>query len=159
MVLVWHHDEEGAIGLVVNRLLEPTLPEVLALDDELDLSAYRDVRVAWGGPVETSTATVITRGQVSEEEGWPLPEHGLGITRSQEALTQLLQRGEQVLLVLGYAGWGPGQLDSELERGGWLFTDVSADLVFDAPAEARYDLALASLGLTASTVLMQPIDA
>lgn len=158
VVLLWHHDEEGAIGVVVNRPLEHKLPDVLAqADDDLDLSAYQENLVGWGGPVETGSGTVVTRGIVNDDEGWEIMK-GLGVTRSQDALMRLLRAGDEVLLCLGYAGWGPGQLDREIEQGGWLWTDPSPDLVFGMPADKRYERALATLGLTPGMIWMTPIE-
>ena len=86
-----------------------------------------------------------------------LPD-GIGVTRSQDALLRLLEQREPVILCLGYAGWGPGQLDKEIELGGWLWTDCDADIVFGAPPEERYDRALATLGLHASSLWVPPIS-
>jgi putative transcriptional regulator len=157
VVLLWHHDEDGAIGVVINRPTGHNLPDVLAIADELDLADYGDSEVGWGGPVETGSGTVVTRGAITDDEGWTIAS-GLAVTRSQEALIRLLGQHQDVLLCLGYAGWGPGQLDREIEAGGWLFTDPLAEVVFDLPLDARYERALASLGLTPTTVWMKPID-
>lgn len=157
VVLVWHHDEDGAIGVVVNRELSQRLPDVLSHDGEIDLSAYADVPVAWGGPVEPTSGTVVTQRPVSDDEGWNV-EGGLSISRSMDTLLSLLRAQERLLLCLGYAGWGPGQLDEEIQKGSWLWTDCDARLVFESPSDERYDLALRSLGLTRTTVWMTPID-
>ena len=157
VVLVWRHDEDGAIGVVVNRPIDHRLVDVVEVSDGTDLSSYADTVVAWGGPVEAASGTVVTPGQVDDSEGWTLPE-GLSVTRSQEALVRLIEAQERVLLCLGYAGWGPGQLEHEIEQGGWLFTDLDPKLLFQTPAEERYAAALASLGLTEHTVWMQPIS-
>lgn len=156
VVLVWHHDEDGAIGVVVNRPLEHTLPNVLELPGDIDLSTYRSTHVAWGGPVETGSGTVVTPRMVPGDEGWNV--QGIGISRSMDVLLSLLTHQHPVLLCLGYAGWGPGQLDEEIRAGGWLWTDPDPRLVFDTPHEDRYERALATLGLTAQTVWMQPVD-
>lgn len=157
VVLVWHHDPDGAIGVVVNRHLKHKLDDVLDVDSSAHLERHQDVPVAWGGPVESASGTVVTKGPITDEEGWVLP-NGLGITRSQEALLRLLEAGEPMMLCLGYAGWGPGQLDREIELGGWLWTDCDASIVFETPPDERYDKALASLGLTARMVWMSPIN-
>jgi putative transcriptional regulator len=86
-----------------------------------------------------------------------LPE-GIGVTRSQDALIRLIQEDAPIVLCLGYAGWSAGQLDREIEEGGWLAIEAEAQLVFDAAPEEIYDLALSRLGLTAATVWMQPIS-
>lgn len=157
VVLVWHYDEDGAIGVVVNRTLKHLLPDVLDIEGDIDLSPYAQVPVAWGGPVESGSGTVVTNGRITSDEGWVLP-NGLGVTRSQDALVRLLSHQAPLMLCLGYAGWGPGQLDREIELGGWLWTDCDADIVFGVDAVERYDKALATLGLTASTVWMPPIS-
>ena len=157
VVLVWHYDEDGALGVVVNRTLKHTLAEVLEVDDSIDLSPYETLPVAWGGPVESGSGTVITRGTIHDDEGWMLPD-GIGVTRSQDALIRLIQGNEKLLLCLGCAGWGAGQLDREIEMGGWLWTDCDANIVFDVPPEERYDVALATLGLNRNAVWMPPIN-
>lgn len=157
VVLVWHHDEDGAIGVVINRPLPHQLEDVLLPLEEVDVSAHHDHRVTWGGPVETTSGTILTRGEVDDDEGWMLPE-GIGVTRSQDALIRLIQEDAPIVLCLGYAGWSAGQLDREIEEGGWLAIEAEAQLVFDAAPEEIYDLALSRLGLTAATVWMQPIS-
>lgn len=156
IVLVWHHDEDGAVGVVLNRILEHKLSEVLDLPD-VDLDGYEDAQVGWGGPVEGGTGTVVSTAAVDDEEGWTLPG-GLGVTRSQDALVRLARARAPMILCLGYAGWGPGQLDQEIASGGWLWTDCDAALIFGVPEAERYDRALAALGLTRNTVWMPPID-
>jgi len=160
VVLLWHHDAEGAIGVVVNRLIEHGILDIIdveSADEVLDLSKYEQSRVGWGGPVESDSGTVVTRGDILEEEGWIL-DGDIKVTRSQDALLRLIKEGAEIHLVLGYAGWGPGQLDNEISSGGWLWTDCDANIIFDHAPEARYDVALASLGLTETTVWMQPIN-
>ena len=157
VVLLWQHDEDGAVGVVVNRPLGHSLAEVLAIADDLDLADYKDQPVAWGGPVEATTGTIITLETVDDEEGWQVDEQ-LAVTRSQEALIRLIEQGARVLLCLGYAGWGPGQLEAELAKGGWLWTEPSPDLLFDHPLDERWERALASMGLAEHTVWMTPID-
>ncbi len=157
VVLMWHHDEDGAIGVVVNRPTGHLIKDVLAIADDLDLAKYAEDAVGWGGPVESTSGTVITKGLVTEEEGWPILPN-LAVTRSQEALVRLIGEGADLFLCLGYAGWGPGQLDRELGEGAWLWTDLDPDLLFGADLEKRYERALASLGLTPTTVWMKPIE-
>ncbi len=157
VVLVWHYDEDGAIGVVVNRGLQHQLADVLELDSEVQVKDYEGSQIGWGGPVESSSGTVITAGKLSEEEGWILP-NGINVTRSQDALLRLLEEQAPLLLCLGYAGWGPGQLDKEIELGGWLWTDCDASLLFGVPVEDRYEKAMATLGLSSQAFWMPPIS-
>jgi len=156
VVLVWHHDEGGAIGVVVNKMLKQAIGDVLEAGPEVD-AMHTQAPVGWGGPVEPTSGTIVSRVPVGETEGWNL-DGGLSVSRSREALTRMLSAHDRFLLCLGYAGWGPGQLDDELSKGGWLWTDCDASLVFEVEAAERYDKALATLGLTRTTVWMQPID-
>lgn len=155
VILLWHHDEDGAIGIVLNRHLDHPLSEVL---EGPPITDYPGASVAWGGPVERSSGTAVLRGEVTDEEGWTLPCK-VGITRSEERLRQAIHDRADLMLCLGYAGWGPGQLEREIEDGSWLFTDVSPGLVFDTPPEEIYERALLTLGLTPATVLMTPGEA
>ena len=157
VVLVWHHDENGAIGVVVNRVLPHEISDVLLIQGLEDTPLHPENRVSWGGPVETSSGTAITRTSLSKDEGWQI-SGDIAITRSEDVLSRMLSENKQVILCLGYAGWGPGQLDAEIEAGGWLFTEATADIVFDAPTEEGYERALKTLGLTPETIWMQPIS-
>ncbi|MCO4746524.1 MAG: YqgE/AlgH family protein [Proteobacteria bacterium] len=157
LVLVWHYDEEGAIGVVINKELEHALPEIVDVSEELDLAHYATNFVGWGGPVEGTSATVVAIGEVTDEEGWVL-ERGLAVTKSQEAMVRLMGEKAAIMLVLGYAGWGPGQLDNEIHSGGWLATDLDPALVFEVPAADRWEAALLTLGLTPGNVWMQPVN-
>lgn len=156
VVLLWHHDEDGAMGVVLNRAIEQPLSDVLDL--ELDLEDYPTGLITLGGPVDTDSGTVVTTGAISDEEGWQL-ESGLAVTRSQDALIQILRRRDPLILCLGYASWGPGQLDQEIEAGGWLFAEADPELVMSAERETLYDRALASMGLSVQTAWFTPAEA
>ena len=158
LVLLWHHDEEGAVGVVINRPVQDhTLNDVLSIEG-LDLSDFPSGHLSWGGPVETDRGTEVTSGEFSGSDVW-LVGRGITVTRSNEALTALLQQRAPLVLCLGYAGWGPGQLDQEIETGGWLFADIDPELILGGDQQTAYERALASLGLTPNTVWMQPVDA
>lgn len=158
VVLVFEHNEHGAVGVVVNRQLQHKVEDVLDLADGPDLTTFGTVPVVWGGPVATHQGTVVTGAHLTEEEpGWKLP-NGIAVTRSQDALLRLLDARAPMILCLGYAGWGAGQLDREIALGGWLWTDCDARIVFDTPAEERWNKALATLGLTPGVVWMQPVN-
>jgi putative transcriptional regulator len=93
---------------------------------------------------------------VSTDEGWNVGS--IAISPSVERLDELIRSKDRFELVLGYAGWGPGQLAEEVEGGSWLFVDVEPEIVFDTPMNQRYERALAQLGLTPDMVWMQPIN-
>jgi putative transcriptional regulator len=157
VVLVWHHDENGAIGVVINRTLPHEMNDILLLSETSDIDAHPNSRVHWGGPVETGSGTAITRAVIDEDEGWRIT-NGISVTRSESTLSRLLLAKEEIILCLGYAGWGPGQLDAEIASGGWLHTEASTELIFSHPEDDGYANALKTLGVTPELVWMHPIS-
>ena len=157
VVLLWHHDENGAIGVILNRPLEHSLAEVLVDDGGVDLAAIRG-RVCWGGPVDPESGTLVTPSKIDDEEGWTINDT-VGISRSQDVLQRLLKAGDPLNLYLGYAGWGAGQLDDEIHSGGWLYAEPVPELVFSQDLDTLYDRSLAQLGLRREHVMMTPIEA
>jgi putative transcriptional regulator len=158
VVLLVHHDDLGALGLVITRETETRQGEVA---EELEeRSPERAARpVLWGGPVEPGVGFVVFARGTAEDgnDGWnvgPL----LRVSASGDRLAALVAAGVPFELCLGYAGWGPGQLDREYAEGSWVHLDPSVDLVFGARVADRYDDALARLGLRAETLWMTPID-
>jgi putative transcriptional regulator len=155
VVLVWHHDEDGAVGVVINRPMDHALSDVL---DGADFEDWPGASVCWGGPVDRHSASVVLRGHITDDEGWTIQEN-VAVTRSEDRLRRAIVERTDLLLCLGYAGWGAGQLERELESGGWLYTDPTEALVFDTPSHELYERALLTLGLTTATVLMTPGEA
>lgn len=153
VVLLAHHSTEGALGLVINREHTVRLGDVV-LGGKLP-AGWGKRPVMRGGPVEPGAGFVIFKGRAAE--GWELPG-GLVVSASKERLEALLAAGQEFQLCLGYAGWGPGQLDHEFETGSWVYTDASPDLIFDCPIAGRYDRALSRLGVTAASLWMNPVD-
>lgn len=156
VVLLCQHDEDGAMGLVINRDGPVTISDVVERMD-MDTERVPDQPTWWGGPVGAGAGFVLWRGKAKHDEGWTLKSE-VAVSPSAERLADLVGSGQRFALVLGYAGWGPGQLESELEQGSWLVAEIDADLIFETPLAARYDQALALLGLTVHTVVMNPIS-
>jgi putative transcriptional regulator len=80
------------------------------------------------------------------------------VSPSRERLSALLGSGSDFALCLGYAGWGPGQLDRELADGSWVHLEPDAAILFDTPISDRYDRALAQLGINVATLWMTPVN-
>jgi putative transcriptional regulator len=157
VILLCQFDNNGALGIVINRSTSVT---VGAVTEEVKIAPPRHASDAiwWGGPVSPGTCFVVWRGQVEEDEGWNIGSN-IAVSRSLQRLEHLVQLGHHFHLSIGFAGWAPDQLQGEIERGSWLYTDADPALLFETPQEARYDHALALLGLTTSTVLMTPGEA
>lgn len=143
------HDDQGALGLMVNRACE-TLT-VRALMAQLDIDPGRtpaDACVHSGGPVEPGRGFVLHTldydrdGTLRVGDKW-------GLTATLDILRDIASGTgpRKWLMALGYSGWGEGQLDAELTRHGWLAAQGDGRIVFDAPLEERWPLAYAALGV------------
>jgi putative transcriptional regulator len=147
VILICAHSAEGAMGIILNRALER--PSFEGLLQQLDISPVppqRDIRLCAGGPVEN------VRGFVLHTSDWMVEntlrvDDGLGLTTSLDVLKAVAegQGPRECLLALGYAGWGPGQLDAEFGNNAWLSVPADEALVFDADNETRWRRAMQKL--------------
>ena len=146
---VCQHDDQGALGVIINRPSDLSLGEVfeqLSLD-VLDRS-QESMPVLLGGPVERERGFVLHRAPQSYATTL---KHGaeIRVTMSPDVLIALA-RGEgpaPVLVALGYAGWGAGQLEAELRANAWLTVPANPGIVFDTPIEQRWSAALGLPGV------------
>lgn len=157
VVLLCQHNDEGSIGLVINRAGPVSLGEVA---DRMELGAPLTPAAPtwWGGPVGPGRGFVVWQDEEEIADGWTLPE-GVRVSPALDRLRDLVETNHPFHLALGYAGWGPGQLEEEIEGGGWLFIEVLSEILFETPLDLRYDRALAELGLTRQGLWLQPGDA
>jgi len=149
--MVEHDDEEGSLGLVINRESELTLERVLTqmkLQLPADGIAEGDRRVFYGGPVSPELGWIVHtpewRGQ-----GTRLVGEVVAVSASLEVL-RAIASGEgprEFLFCLGYAGWGPGQLVDEIKTGSWFNVPFESALIFDVAIDARWKTAIERLGI------------
>lgn len=155
VVLLVHHDEEGTFGVVLNRSTDLTaLGLCSTLDVEWRGAPQKGIR--WGGPVQPQTGWLLFGSEVSVTEEDDVKEIGSGVrfAGSLDVLRRVAQDPpEDLHVMLGYAGWGPGQLENELTQGAWLIVPVSSDLVFDVDTTVMWDRVLRSLGIEPSTLI------
>lgn len=161
VVYLCDHSERGALGLIINR---PSDINLQSLFQKVDLNLGRgdlvDAPVFHGGPVQTERGFVLheaVKGQSSEGQEasdavyastMTIPG-GLEMTTSRDVLEALSHGGgpQRVIVTLGYASWGGGQLESEIAENAWLTVGADKRLIFDTPVADRWDQALALLGL------------
>lgn len=155
VVLMLEHNADGAVGLVLNRPYpgDPhTVCSGLAVSwlDE----GHGDIRL--GGPVRTQAGCIVhPPGHKFEDTQIVTPD--IAVSTSREALETLVQDGEcPFRLMLGYAGWGPGQLERELAEGTWIHSPASHGLIFSTNPELIYDQALALLGINRRDLVGTP---
>lgn len=152
VVLICAHSDEGAMGLIVNKPLPDLRFSGLLAALEMDVSLQvADRPVFYGGPVEPGRGFVLHEAGYEAEEGTMAVPGGFGLTATTEVLAALAAGGgpKASLLALGYAGWGPGQLEGELARNDWLTVPASPALVFAPDAGGKWAGALAALGISA----------
>ena len=149
------HGEDGALGLIVNK---PTRSLSFAdLLEQLDIgvaSPERDIGVHFGGPVENGRGFVLHSGDYGDNSSTLKVGPAFGMTATLDILEDIA-RGEgpkDAILTLGYAGWGPGQLESEILANGWLTCDASGDIVFSANDDGKWAAALSSIGVDPLTL-------
>ncbi|MCB9598216.1 MAG: YqgE/AlgH family protein [Sandaracinaceae bacterium] len=157
LVLLVEHSEDGALGFVVNRPTETPVTSLLDGDEDDDFATRLEGEVWVGGPVAPDTGWVLfdpTSGDAEDVEAVELCDR-VAVSASR-AFLDLLAAGRgptRYALLLGYAGWGPGQLDDEIREGSWIPIDLDPALVFDADPEQRWLLALATLGIDPARVV------
>ena len=158
VIFVCEHSERGALGLMINKPSDISLDGLFAKVDlalgRMDLSG---APVFMGGPVQTERGFVLhdrIEVPVDEEPAYAstlVIPGGLEMTTSKDVLEALATGAgpRRVLVTLGCSSWGQGQLESEVAENSWLTVDASLTVIFDTPADARYDTALGLLGLEA----------
>lgn len=152
VVLLVDHRTEGSLGFVINRRCDLPLDEVVsAIGLEVPEAGLPPAQVVVGGPVAPETGWVVFEPQPQDQgvsEVVHVSDH-MAVTASRELLGDLLKRpdGGRLLVALGYAGWGPSQLDSEIEQGAWIPVGLEDGILFDTPMDDRWTAALHSLGI------------
>ncbi|MDV7212563.1 YqgE/AlgH family protein [Azotobacter beijerinckii] len=157
LVYLVDHNDQGAMGLVVNRPSELDLGQVLAQlsPDSPTLEARRSLPIYTGGPVQTD------RGFVLHAPGYrfqaTLELDGLALSTSQDTLLAIADGSgpARCLIALGYAGWDAGQLEAELLQNTWLTCPADPAILFDTPAEQRLPAAAARLGINLALLTSQ----
>jgi putative transcriptional regulator len=149
VTLLCQHNEEGAIGITINRESDFTLGELFF---QLNISCENE---------EISSMAVLEGGPVSPDHGFVLhtPVEGFDssimisdeimVTTSRDVLAAIAEgKGPQKFLVaLGYAGWGDGQLESEMRQNAWLSVPADQDIVFESALQKRWEKAVGKLGI------------
>ena len=157
VVLLCKHSEDGAFGLVINRPLVTTGRVTVSLTPPM--SSDRELQVWIGGPVEPERSWILV--------GEPIDEHSdaiaggriaddLYLSTSPDLLRRLLESSPPptARLMVGYSGWGPGQLEAELETSSWLICEIDRELIFDTPPEQMWEAAIRRLGADPASLTM-----
>ena len=146
------HTDKGAMGIVVNRLAESiSFPDLLEQLEIETPAPPNDIRVHFGGPVETGRGFVLHSADYLQASSLQVDD-SVALTATIDILKDMAAGGgpKQCLLALGYAGWSPGQLDAEIQNNGWLSVEADPKLLFDIDLDAKWDRAMQKIGLDVS---------
>lgn len=148
------HNDEGAMGLVINKTLDSIdFRELLGQLDIPAADSARDIAVHFGGPVENQRGFVLHSGDYRHAETLMVTKD-VGLTATLDIL-RALARGEgpeRSILALGYAGWGAGQLDAEIQDNAWLSVPYDEDLMFEVNDGDKWERAFNSIGVDLSVL-------
>jgi putative transcriptional regulator len=148
VVYLCAHSGEGAMGLVVNRLIDSLTFESLLEQLGVEASVPADMPVHFGGPVESSRGFVLHTTDYLQDSTLLIDDE-IALTATIDVL-KAIATGEgpkQRVLALGYAGWAAGQLDAEIQANGWLLVPADLDLVFGNDNGAKWARSLAKIGV------------
>jgi putative transcriptional regulator len=155
VVYLCAHSPNGAMGFIINKAQPISFPNLLTQlnivkeEDAIRLpDAARDVSVCMGGPVERGRGFVLHTGDYSSESTVAISD-GVSLTPTLDILKAISQGvgPDAALMALGYAGWSAGQLEEEIAANGWLTCKADDGLIFDSELDAKYNRALALLGI------------
>jgi len=154
VVLLCEHREEGAMGLVLNRCTDTTASSIVQLEPPLERDNGMPVWI--GGPVDPARGWLLVADNLGDGiEVSP----GLYLSASRDLLRKVLQAPDlrdRSRFLVGYAGWGPRQLDGELAASAWLTVPVDTTLMFDTPSEEMWEEAIRRLGIEPHSLAMGP---
>jgi putative transcriptional regulator len=155
VVLLCQHTNDGAFGLVLNRPTGRKAADVI--DVEPPLAGESSLEVWVGGPVETERGCLLLGEEPDDADSVKICD-GVFLSTSPALLRRLAEGSapRRSRLLIGYAGWGPGQLDQEITQSAWLTADVEVDIVFDIKAEAMWETVIRRLGADPSLLQMSP---
>lgn len=149
LTFICEHNDQGALGIVVNRPIEMTLHTLLEqVSITLNSEAFKSIPIHFGGPVQVDRGFVL-HTPLGQWQSTLAVSSEVGLTTSKDIL-QAVARGEgpgKMLVTLGYAGWAPGQLEHELSQNAWLTVHAKPEVIFDLAAEERLPAAMGLLGI------------
>lgn len=149
VVYVCAHTSDGAMGLVINKIVESvSFPELL---DQLNIDSgaeNTEIRVHFGGPVETGRGFVLHSADYQQDATLVIDD-SVALTATVDILKSIADGDgpNKSILALGYAGWAPGQLDQEIQANGWLSVPADNDLVFGIDPDTKWEKAMGKIGI------------
>ncbi|WP_298362400.1 YqgE/AlgH family protein [uncultured Litoreibacter sp.] len=150
VIFICSHSDKGAMGLIVNKPAEDLKFKDLLKQLEIEAPpSARSIRIHVGGPVEFGRGFVLHSSDYDQSEATLKVGNSFGMTATLDILEDIAMGDgpDLALLAMGYAGWGPGQLEDEIVRNGWLIGDASEALVFGKEDSGKWQGALKAMGI------------
>jgi putative transcriptional regulator len=147
------HSPAGAMGLIINKPIEGLdFQELVRRLDVPVTSKTPSSSVMYGGPVETGRGFVLHSGEYERSESTLPISDDISLTATLDILRAMAEgRGpDKAIFALGYAGWGPGQIEAEIQANGWVHCDADTGLIFNPESDAKWAIALGKLGIDIS---------
>lgn len=157
VVYLWHHSDDAAMGLVINRLYgELNFRSLLSQLDVSTSAKARELPVHFGGPVEPMRGFVLHSTDYVQHGSIAVNDL-IAVTATVDVLRALAEGAgpQKALFALGYTGWTAGQLEIEIQENNWLITDATEDLVFGNDTEGKWAAALAMLGISPTSLAVE----
>ena len=149
LIYIAEHNDQGALGLIVNRPIDMDLATLFEkIDVPLESPDIGRLPVYFGGPVQTDRGFVLHR-PIGNWQSTLAVTPEVGLTSSRDVLQAVGKEGQpgEVMVTLGYSGWGAGQLESELAQNAWLTVPANSHILFELPSEERLPSAMEILGI------------
>lgn len=149
LIFLCDHSEDGAMGLIVNKpIVETDFAEICDFLD-IECAQERDVSVLYGGPVDTQKGLVLHSPEFHTSKSNELSTSAYSLTGTRDVIEALAQGvgPKSAFLAMGYAGWGAGQLESELQQNVWLVGTSDHDLIFGHEHDVKWEMALMQAGV------------
>jgi putative transcriptional regulator len=155
VVFMCAHSGEGAMGLIVNKPVTGLGFREMMEKLELGITASTpDFPVLYGGPVQTGRGFVLHSNDYESQESTMPVAGGVSLTATIDILKAMADGHgpDKAMFALGYAGWGPGQIEDEIRANGWIHCDADPSILFDPDMETKWNRALGKLGIEASSL-------
>lgn len=152
VIFICAHNEEGAMGLVLNKEIKTLNFDDLLKQMKIKHDSIEDqIRIQFGGPVESGRGFVLHSNDY-KKSGTLEIDSEISLTATIDILKSIASGAgpEKCFLALGYVGWGPGQLEKEIQDNGWLIAESSASMIFDKNLEDKWEKTIESLGISAA---------
>ena len=150
LIYIAEHNEQGALGIIVNRPINMTLATLFdKIDEPLKSAELANLPIFFGGPVQTDRGFVLHRPLGAWQSTLAVNSE-VGLTSSRDVLASVGSAGlpAEIIVTLGYSGWDAGQLENELAQNSWLTVPAKASILFDLPPEERLPAAMQKLGIS-----------